>query len=355
MSAGVPSSQGDAARIPFPAQPSGVAWPTTGWQTAPLGDDVDAAAVQAVFDLLMAQPPETGTTLALLAVHHGRVVAEAYGPDTTAESTLISWSTAKSITHALLGMAAGDGLLDVAAPAPVPEWQGDERSAITLQHLLNMRDGLDFNEEYVDVGGSHVVDMLFVDGQADVAGYAAARPLAHEPGSHWNYSSGTTNIVSRVVGQTVASAGTPMPTFLHDRLLGPLGMTSAIPKFDDAGTFIGSSFVYATARDFAKFGYLYLRDGVWDGARLLPDGWADHARTWTADDDGSDFTYGAHWWMWPDQRGSLAAHGYQGQYIVVLPERDLVVVRLGITDSEVRPNLVGALRRLIEAFPVVSA
>jgi CubicO group peptidase (beta-lactamase class C family) len=143
-----------------------------------------------------------------------------------------------------------------------------------------------------------------------------------------------------------------MEAVLAERLLGPLGMASAIPKFDEAGTFIGSSFVYATARDFARFGLLYLRDGVWDGVQLIPEGWADHARSRSAVDEGSGFGYGAHWWIWPDQRGSLAAHGFEGQYIVALPERDLVVVRLGTTDASLRPNLVPRLRRLMDAFPV---
>lgn len=352
MNQGGPLTNGGDARVPFPVQRPDTPWPTLEWPTADLADDVDSAVVGDVVDTLMAQPDELGVTLALVVVHRGRVVAEAYGPDTDADTTLISWSTAKSMTHALAGMAVGDGLLDVAAPAPVEEWAHDERAGITLQHLLTMHDGLDFNEEYVDVGVSHVVDMLFVDGKDDVAGYAAARPLAHTPGEVWNYSSGTTNIVSRIVGQAFASAGTTMETVLAERLLGPLGMASAVPKFDEAGTFIGSSFVYATARDFARFGLLYLRDGVWDGVRLIPEGWADHARTRSAVDEGSGFGYGAHWWVWPDQRDSLAAHGYEGQYIVVLPERDLVVVRLGKTDATLRPNLVPQLRRLMNAFPV---
>jgi CubicO group peptidase (beta-lactamase class C family) len=344
---------GGDARVPFPVQRADTPWPTLDWPTAELADDVDAVAVGEVVDTLMAQPDDLGVTLALLVVHRGRVVVEAYGPDTDGDTTLISWSTAKSITHALTGMAVGDGLLDVDAPAPVPEWTDDDRGGITLQHLLEMRDGLDFNEEYVDVGVSHVVDMLFVDGKDDVAGYAAARPLAHAPGEVWNYSSGTTNVVSRLVGQAFESAGSSMQSVLADRLFGPLGMASAIPKFDEAGTFIGSSFVYATARDFARFGLLYLRDGVWDGVRLIPDGWADHARTRSAIDETSGFSYGAHWWIWPDQRDSLAAHGYEGQYVVVLPERDLVMVRLGKTDAALRPNLVPQLQRLMNAFPAV--
>jgi CubicO group peptidase (beta-lactamase class C family) len=352
---GDPRTDGGGARVPFPVQRPDTAWPTHGWPTSDPADDVDADTVHDVVAALMARPDELGVTRAVLVVHRGRIVAEAYGPDTDVDSTLISWSTAKSITHALVGIAVGDGLLDVEAPAAVPEWRGDERAAITLQHLLTMHDGLDFNEEYVDVGGSHVVDMLFVDGKDDVAGYAAARPLAHTPGTVWNYSSGTTNIVSRLVGEAFESAGTSTAAVLADRLFGPLGMSSAVATFDPAGTFIGSSFVYATARDFARFGLLYLRDGLWDGVRLLPEGWADHARTRSAVDEASGFAYGAHWWIWPDQRGSLAAHGYEGQYVVVVPERDLVVVRPGVTDASLRPNLVAQLRRMTSAFSAAAA
>jgi len=143
-----------------------------------------------------------------------------------------------------------------------------------------------------------------------------------------------------------------MRAYLQSRLFGPIGMSSAAPKFDTAGTFVGSSYVYATARDFAKFGYLYLRDGTWDGHRLLPEGWVDEARTEVAvDPDPPHFGYGAHWWIHRDQPGSVSAHGYEGQYITVLPQRDLVVVQLSKVPSDVRAPLLAKLDRLVEAFP----
>ena len=133
----------------------------------------------------------------------------------------------------------------------------------------------------------------------------------------WNYSSGTTNIVARIAGDVVGGGADSMRTFLQDRLFGPLGMASASPRFDDAGTFIGSSFLYATAQDFARFGYLYLRDGTWDGARLLPEGWVDHARAPVPVPATEEFGYGAHWWLWREYPGAFAAHGYEGQYVIV--------------------------------------
>ena len=299
---------------------------------------------------------ESGTvesiTLAELVLHRGEIVHEEYAPTAGPDTTLISWSTAKSVTQALVGIAVRDGLLDLDAPAPVPEWADDERSAITLRQLLHMSSGLRFVEDYVDDSISHCIDMLFGAGQADVAGYAAALPLDHPPGSVFNYSSGTTNIVSRIVGQAVGGGEAGMRAFMQDELFGPLGMTSADPRFDAAGTFIGSSFLYCTARDFARFGQLYLADGVWEGRRLLPEGWVDLARTPAPVPVEEEFGYGAHWWLWDGHGfpGTFAAHGYEGQYIIVRPDRDLVVVRLGKTPVEVRPPVIERLQELLDAW-----
>jgi CubicO group peptidase (beta-lactamase class C family) len=184
--------------------------------------------------------------------------------------------------------------------------------------------------------------MLFREGKDDVAGYAIARPARHEPGAVWNYSSGTSNIVAALAGRA-AGGPEPMRRLLVDDLFGPAGMTSAIPKFDAAGTFVGSSFVYATARDFARFGHLYLDDG----RDLLPPGWVDHARRITP---GSDGEYGAHWWLRPgDTRGAFYASGYEGQRTVVVPAKELVVVRLGKTPIELAPNLWPLIDGIIAA------
>jgi CubicO group peptidase (beta-lactamase class C family) len=296
--------------------------------------------------------PVASVTLAEVVIHGGEVVHEAYGPDTGADTTLISWSTGKSVTHALVGIAVREGLLDVDAPAPVPEWAGDERRAITVRHLLHMTSGLRFVEDYVDDSISHCIDMLFGAGQADVAAYAAALPLDHPPDSVFNYSSGTTNIVSRIVGQAVGGGEAGMRAFMEEELFGPLGMTSADPRFDTAGTFVGSSFLYCTARDFARFGQLYLGDGLWEGRRILPDGWVDFARTPAPAPVDEEFGYGAHWWLWDRHGfpGTFAAHGYEGQYVIVRPDRDLVVVRLGKTPIEVRPPVIEHLQELLDAW-----
>jgi CubicO group peptidase (beta-lactamase class C family) len=341
---------------PLPAQPAGVPWPTADWPTGPLPPGATTAVEAVVAEAF--GPGNTpdgplGLTLALLAVHRGRLVLEAYGPDTGPDTPLISWSMAKSITHAAVGMLVGDGLLDPAAPAPVAEWAADERGAITLADLLAMRGGQHWVEEYVWSEGdptiSHVIDMLFGSGKDDVAAYAAALPAEHPPGARWCYASGTTNVVARIAGE--AAGGTDaMRHLLHDRLFATLGMRSAVATFDAAGTFVGSSFVHATARDYARFGLLQLRDGTWDGRRVLPEGWADTARRPQAFDPERGEGYAWHWWTVPDGHGTFAASGYEGQRITVVPALDLVVVRLGKTPADRNPALADLQRRLVDAF-----
>lgn len=345
-----------SALAPLPSQPDGVPWPTYEW---PRGHAIEA--VDALVDEMFADEARYETTYAVIVVHHGRVIAERYGgalpsfthPPVPVETgtRLRSWSMAKSILHAAVGILVGDGRLSLDAPAAVPEWHAqadDPRARITLQQLLEMRDGLDFYEDYVDGNESHVIHMLFGEGVTDVAGYAAARPLAHEPGTVFNYSSGTSNIISRLAG-AAAGGRAGIEALLHERLFAPIGMRTATPTFDDAGTFVGSSYVDATAQDFARFGMLYLRDGVWDGTRVIPEGWVDHGRTpRSVDEEGAQ--YGAHWWIVGDEHGSFYASGYEGQRIVIVPELDAVIVRLGRMDVSHAPALADWRTRLIQTI-----
>ena len=296
---------------------------------------------------------ETDTTLAVVVQHRGEVVAEAYADGVTAGTTLISWSMAKSITHALVGMAQMDGLLDVQAPTGIAHWQNDDRKHITLQHLLEMRSGLAWIEDYVEGNESDVIEMLFGAGKDDHAAYAINQQLSSTPGSEWYYSSGTTNIISRLLGDALGDKNgshDKTHSFMQTRLFDAIGMVSATAQFDAVGTFVGSSYVYATARDFAKFGELYLRDGMCDGKRILPVGWVDHARAQTVIDDETGQGYGAHWWTQPGEPGSLVASGYEGQQILVLPERDLVIVRLGKTVAEKRSKVREELFEIAQLF-----
>jgi CubicO group peptidase (beta-lactamase class C family) len=302
---------------------------------------------------LVGEHVETDTTLAVVVQHRGEVVAEAYADGIAADTTLISWSMAKSIVHALVGMAQMDGLLDVRMPTGIASWQNDDRRLITLQDLLEMRSGLAWIEDYVEGNESDVIDMLFGSGKEDHAAHAINKPLASAPGSEWYYSSGTTNIVARLLGNALGDkkgSSDKTRSFIQKRLFDAIGMTSATVQFDAAGTFVGSSFVYATARDFAKFGELYLRDGKCGAKQVLPVGWVDHARTQTVIDEETGQGYGAHWWTQPGEPGSLIASGYEGQQIFVLPERDLVIVRLGKTVSEKRDAVRKGLYEIAQMF-----
>jgi CubicO group peptidase (beta-lactamase class C family) len=345
--------------VALPSQPAGVDWPTEEWPAGKLPPTVDLTPL---LDEVCDNDGPLAETFAVLVVHRGRIVAERYQgalehfdrPPTpvTSETPLLSWSMAKSVLHAGVGLLVGAGRLDLDAPAPVPEWAdpGDHRHAITLRQLLAMRDGLDFAEEYVDGNVSDTIEMLFGDGQSDMAHFAAERPLAAPPGTRFNYSSGTSNIISGIVARTVGP-GESYARFLHSRLFGPLGMTSADPEFDQAGTWVASSTLRASARDYARFGLLYLRDGMWDGVRLLPSGWVDDARTWVSEDPDDASPYGAHWWgVAGDTLGTFRASGFEGQSITLCPSLDLMVVRLGKTPHEREPNLIPWRIAMVQAF-----
>jgi len=330
----------------LPSQPAGVPWPTRDWPTGALPEHVDPAELEALIDRAFGPEPDAGfgASHALVVVHEGRIVAERYGTDIGPDTPLLSWSMAKSVIHALVGILVQDGRLDPAACAPIDAWQGarDPRARITLQHLLRMTDGLEFNEDYAlpspdtdpsDVRWSHCIDMLFGSGTDDVAGYAIDRPARHEPGAVFNYSSGTSNIIARIIGNELGGNPERVRSFMHDRLFQPIGIRTADPSFDAAGTFVGSSYLHMTARDWARFGLLYLRGGEWDGETIVPRAWVDDCRrAWAVDDEGN--RYGTHWWVGTDGRGSFWCSGFEIQRVICVPRTDLVVVRLGRTPQE---------------------
>ncbi len=320
---------------PLPSQPADAPWPTRGWQKA---DPAPADAVRfgqladEIFDL---EGGARGVTYALLAIKGGELVYERYDHGANAFYLQYSWSMAKSVTQALAGILVRQGKLDIYAPAPVPEWQHDERRAITLDQLLRMSSGLKFNEDYVDGEASDVIPMLQFEGRHDTGAFAANMPLNHEPGTHWSYASGTTNIICRILRDVVGGGASGMLRFMNDELFEPIGIRSATPKFDTAGTFIGSSYLLMTPQDFARFGLLYLRGGTWEGQEILPAEWVDYARSPTYAD--AEQCYGAQWWMKPDETGVFYCGGYDGQRIACFPEQDVVMVRLGRTPVDQVP------------------
>ncbi len=321
------------------------------------------AALEAHIDRAFA--PDAGPVLsgvrAVLLVQDGRIRAERYREGFGPRSRFISWSVGKSMVHALAGVMVRENRITPTSPLPVPEWQqdpSDPRRAITLDDALRMSTGLAFNEDYSDLQNSDAIRMLFGDGARDMGAYAASRPLIHPPGTFWDYSSGTTNIVSRVIRDLSGGTEQSYRGFVQRELLAPIGIRNAVLEFDAAGTLIGSSLVFMTARDYARFGLLYLRDGMWSGQRILPEGWAERARRPTA---GSKGRYGAHWWLsFTDPEGApaakhtvpgdaLMARGHQEQSVIVIPSRNAVLVCLSLIESgdvsELQDWLVGVVER----------
>lgn len=361
------------------SDPAEARFPGRQWRSGAPGPGVDVAGLDRAVGQMMEDQDSLGLTQALLVVHDGALVREVYGPGGAPDARFISWSIAKSITGALVGIAVGDGNVDLDQSNLFPEWGHDERSGITVRHLLNMSSGLSWSEDYVDAGVSHVIEMLFageagrptIDGfgrldpratqPIDTAGYAARRPLVAPPGTSYTYSSGTTNLLARFLAHTlgerpgstdVPGSSTAMEGFMRERLFAPIGMTSADPRFDRAGTFVGSSYVYATAADFARFGWLVANDGCWDGVRVLPEGWVDFSGTEIARDPENGLGYGAHWWVFPEDPGSICALGYEGQYTYISRRRNLVIVRLGRTDAAKNDALRACIGDIVASFPV---
>jgi len=337
---------------PLPKQPEGVTWPTGEWPRAALPAGSDVVAIEAFLERTFGDPTpiDLGATHAILVVQGGEIVLERYDDDHDATKTLPSWSMAKSMLHAILGILVREGRLGIHALADVPAWQqpGDSRQEITIDQLLRMKSGLEFVEVYDDSGHSDTIEMLFRSGRSDVAGYAEGLPLETVPDTWWSYSSGTSNILSAISQRALGLRGDDYLTFMRRELFDRIGMKSVLPRFDDAGTWIASSFAFATARDFARFGLLYLRDGCWEEQRILPEGWVDYARTPTTHCEGQ---YGAHFWLAQDGTGTFSANGFLSQYIVMVPSRDLVLVRLGNTSAEKKGALLLSLADLIRSFP----
>jgi len=357
-----------AELVPLPPQPAGVPYPTERWPEAAPGAGVDAGRLAAAFNSAFAAMGRGGVpdTRALVAVHHGAIVAERYAPGFGPQSRFQSWSMAKSITQALIGILVREGRLDVNARVPVEAWHapGDPRAELTFDQLLHMSSGL-ANADGGLGTETFVARLLFGEGSRDVFAYASEVPLIHPPGAYWDYSTGTSMILAGVVGRTVGGGREGMLAFMRGKLFGPLGMRSAVPEFDAAGTFLGGAFVWANARDWARFGLLFLRDGVWDGARVLPAGWVDYARTPApAQNNGA---YGAQLWLNLEPKGqqfkplpggpasAISVNGNDGQMVVIVPTHDLVVVRLGAMQASTWPSVTGDVAAAVAAFPPLVA
>ncbi|MEX1177532.1 MAG: serine hydrolase [Nitriliruptor sp.] len=314
----------------------GTAW-TDGEGAAELPDDIDGEALAAAIDTAFVEDDPEGrerNTRAVVVVHDGELIAERYGDGFGPDTPLLGWSMGKSIANAIVGRLVADGELDPAADQLLERWEDDARADITLDHLLTMTSGLAFEEVYDP--DTDATRMLFRPG--DTGAYAAAQDLVAEPGTEWSYSSGTTNILCDLA-QDASGLGTELA---HELVFAPLGMASAIIEPDASGGLVCSSFPYATARDWARFGQWFLQDGEWDGQQLLPEGWVERSTTPVELADPAT-PYGAQWWLNESSDGQLRmpavpadaywASGNEGQQVVVVPSQDLVVVRLGFSGA----------------------
>jgi len=310
-------------------------------------DYIDENRIQRAMDEAFAEPnpKKPIRTRALLVVYDGYLIAERYAPGFTRDTPLIGWSMKKSVINALIGILVQQGKLSIYDPAPVPEWQthGDPRHTITIDQLLRMSSGLKFSEGYEGRPFSDSNIMLFL--KPDMAAYAARKPLRAPPDTKWSYSSGTSNILARIIRQSF-DRQEDYYSFPGKHLFGKIGMRHTILEPDASGTYVH---IFATARDWARFGLLYLNDGVWNGERILPHGWVAYSTT-----SRLETRYGAQFWLGkyfdsiPDDL--FYALGYQGQVVAMIPSRKLVIVRLGMTQHDAWPIYL-FLKEILKALP----
>ncbi|QQD21319.1 serine hydrolase [Oceanospirillaceae bacterium ASx5O] len=279
-------------------------------------------------------------TRALLVVHKGQIVAEAYAPGYTERSLFLGWSMAKSITGLMIGQLEMQGKLEVTETGLFPQWQ-DGRSNISIEQLLHMTDGLAYDEIYDP--GATAPAMLFQHPSA--AAYMLSLPLRDEPGQHYRYSSGSTVLLNQLVQQRTAANNAAAVEHLAEHFFRPLGMQRMVYETDAAGLLMGSSYLYATARDWAKVGQLMLNGGEINGTRIVTEGWIQRALQPNGSDNKRDFGY--QWWLnkatdkprWPGLPDNVfAAQGNREQRVLVIPDQDLVIVRLGWSPGKYRDN-----------------
>ncbi len=334
--------------------------------TLPLPPPAATAAVDRLF-----RDRSLGETRAVVVLRDGAPVIERYAAGYGPANRFISWSMAKSITSTLVGQLVATGRLSLDAPAQVPAWHrdpADPRAQITLAQLLHMSSGL----RHVEVDPVEDADTnrgLFSDESDDIAAAAERAPLAYPPGTHYQYSTLTTIILDDIIVRTIAPGATTstarraaMQAYLRDHLIVAAGMASLVCEYDAAGTMLGGSFCHATARDWAKFGQMYLDGGVVAGRQVVSPAWIGFVTT----PSPTNPTYGGQFWLnrggqtegkrpalFPDQGPAdlYSAIGHLGQYVMVAPAKHLVVVRLGKTPDGQRGDLVPTLGRLVNAFP----
>lgn len=347
--------------VPEPGHADDVPWPDgDAVPEEPLPADVDAAALRAASNWAFDRSTDEQDTLSLLVVHRGRLIHERYAPGVDRFTRTRTWSTAKSIAVTLIGMLVKRGALELDAPLPVawlpegaPAPEADPRRAITLRHVLHMSSGLypvdSAGREYVSGSG-----LSYWAGASSADG-ARARGLVRAPGTSWDYENYDTLLAVRAMKQALGSEAA-YHAFPREALLGRIGMHRTLLSTDRFGDFVLSSQVYASARDLARFGLLYLNRGFWGGERLLSEAWVDFVRTPAPATATRGNFYGGQFWLVPDDRDDVPADAYatagnRGQYVIVVPSKELVIVRRGLDWGGQGFDRWDLTREVVKALP----
>ncbi len=322
--------------------------------TSNIPDGVDMEAIQQTVDAAFTENyPGPRNTTSFLVIYKGKLIAEKYALGVTAETPVLGWSMTKTVTGMLIGLLHERNVIDINAPAPIPEWQGTDKANITTTNILHMASGLDFNEGYE--GLSDVSLMLYR--RADMAGYAGSLPLTSAPGSTFNYATGDTLLLSRIVMNKVGGDLQSAYDFYQRELFHPLDIRSAFIEFDASGTFVGGAYGYMSPRDWARLGLFYLNRGEWNGQQILSKEWVDFAFT----PSPAASYYGVQLWMntdgseWDElPEGIYHFSGHQGQEVLMVPERELVVVRTGVTEEDRDIGIEAFMQGILRALPAAS-
>ena len=283
-------------------------------------------------------------TRAVLVLYKGQIIAEKYSEGFTKNSRILGWSMTKSIMSTVFGILEHQQKINIQDKAPVESWQNDARKEITIHNLLQMNSGLEWDENYDEI--SDATKMLFLE--RDMTKVQEEKPLIGKPNETWNYSSGTSNLLSGILRDQFNNHQSYLD-FWYTNLIDKIGMNSMILESDLAGNYVASSYAWATTRDWGKFGLLYLHNGAWNGEELFTKEWVDYVTTPTPTSNGS---YGAQFWLNTEKQlkdvsqNMYFADGYQGQRVYILPDEDLVIVRFGLSWFEENEFLKGIIQSI---------
>ena len=283
-------------------------------------------------------------TRAVVVIYKDKIIAEKYDNGFNKDSRILGWSMTKSIMSTVFGILQYQGKLNVKQKAPIASWQNDDRKNITINNLLQMNSGLEWDENYDEI--SDATKMLFLN--RDMTKMQEEKPLVGKPNESWNYSSGTSNLLSGILRKQFKTHQEYLD-FWYSDFIDKIGMHSMVLEADLSGNYVGSSYSWATARDWGKFGLLYLKNGNWNGQQLFTKDWVDYITTPTATSKG---IYGAQFWLNTDNgfkdvpKNMYFADGYQGQRVYILPDQEMVVVRFGLSwfeENEFLKNIVNSI------------